>query len=85
MSQEKQNLASDRMLLKQLQGHVEELGRLTDMLGQLLLMVEEQVMPKRVPDLSLAIAMSHRLARTTKATLLLARALQAGAPKSQKA
>lgn len=49
---------------------------LSGMLTELLVMVERQVAPRRIGDLSLAIGMSYRIAKTTQATLLLTRALQ---------
>lgn len=73
---------TSRPMLSQLYGHVEELSSLTGTLTQLLLMVEAQVMPKRVRDLSLAIAMAQRLERTARATLRLANAWRAEGSKT---
>lgn len=76
MPQPKRNPSSEHVL-KQLYKHAEEIAALTDMLKDLLLLVEGQMMPKRIRDLSLAIAMSYRLTKTTKAMKVLAQALRA--------
>lgn len=64
-----------RRLSNQLDASVEELADLSGMLTHLLVLVEDEVRPKTVRDLSLSLAMSYRLARTVKATLMLTRAL----------
>jgi len=68
------NIALTR-LSNQLDSYVEELSDLSGMLTHLLALVEGEVAPKKIRDLSLSLATSYRLSRTIKATLLLTRAL----------